>query len=153
MIHALIKIEPIILNLESTVGIMTHLVDGEVESVHPDEWNNLLNDMRRGCSRSSALGHRMGGAEGRGGEARGHADRSRAEKAAPGSKEDVKRADALWRLLSSLVGVAGEQCSVAGYPPRPPPTMAEIGFRRRMRSHDRSEASRGRSRRDRSGRR
>ena len=56
MIDALIKIEPIILNLESTVGIMTHLVDGEVESVHPDEWNNLLNDMRRGCSESKRFG-------------------------------------------------------------------------------------------------
>jgi hypothetical protein len=45
---------------------------------------------------------------------------ARAEKAAPGSKEDVKRAEALWTLLRSLVGVASEQCTNAGYPPRPP---------------------------------
>ena len=35
---------------------------------------------------------------------------------APGSEE---RADALWRLLSSLVGVASRQCTNAGYPPLP----------------------------------
>ena len=51
---------------------------------------------------------------------------ARAEKAAPGSKEDLERAEALWTLLRGLVGVASEQCTNAGYPPRP---TAAPGFR------------------------
>ena len=38
------------------------------------------------------------------------------KEAAPGGEE---RADALWRLLSSMVGVASKQCTAAGYPPLP----------------------------------
>ena len=39
----------------------------------------------------------------------------RAEKAAPGSKDDLKKAEGLWALLRSLTEVVGRECAVAGY--------------------------------------
>jgi hypothetical protein len=42
----------------------------------------------------------------------------RAEKAAPGSVETVKNAEAMWSLLWSFTQVATDRCAEAGYPPR-----------------------------------
>ena len=42
----------------------------------------------------------------------------RAEKAAPGSVETVKKAEVLWNLLRRMVEITAEDCTEAGYPPR-----------------------------------
>jgi hypothetical protein len=127
MNDALIKIEPVILDLESTIGIMTHVASGEVEIVSQEEWLKLANDLHKGVAeikelwksvwdeaKAEKVAHKAALAA------------ARAEKAAPGSKEEAERAEALWTLLRSLVGVASEQCTNAGYPPRP---TAAPGFR------------------------
>ena len=51
---------------------------------------------------------------------------ARAEKAAPGSKIELERADAIWTLLRGAVAAASEWCTEAVYPPpRPAPA---VGF-------------------------
>jgi hypothetical protein len=42
---------------------------------------------------------------------------ARAEKEAPGSSADLKRAEALWTLAGGLATVADDYCTRAGYPP------------------------------------
>jgi hypothetical protein len=130
MCNALMDIEPVVLDLESTIRIMTHLAAGDVETVSQDDWYKLANDLRRGVREitrlwTAALEEQKAKAE----EHKAALAAVKAEKEAPGSKADLERADALWIMLRSLVGYAREQCTRAGYPPRPLPTMAELGFR------------------------
>lgn len=44
----------------------------------------------------------------------------RAEKAAPGSEEAIRRAAGLWSLIRCVAEMTAEYCIEAGYPPRPP---------------------------------
>jgi hypothetical protein len=117
---ALLDLGDLVADMDDTVRILMHLADSRAH-VSANEWGKLGRDLHDGLCKIKELA----AADVEESQAIKEAHKAalaaaRAEKAAPGSKEDGERAEALWTLLRSLVGVASEQCTNAGYPPRPP---------------------------------
>jgi hypothetical protein len=125
---ALLDLGDLVADMDGTVRILMHLADSrDVQSISANEWGRLGRDLHDGLCKIKELA--AADVEERRAWEEAHKAAlaaARAEKAVPGSKEDIERANALWTLLRSLVGVASEQCTNAGYPPRP---TAAPGFR------------------------
>ena len=130
---ALLDLGDLVADMDDTVRILMHLADSrDVQCVSANEWGKLGRDLHDGLRKIKELAD--ANSEERRAIEEAHKAAlaaARAEKAAPGSKDDVERAEALWTLLRGLVGVASEQCTNAGYPPRP---TAAPGFREEAQS-------------------
>jgi hypothetical protein len=103
-------IEPVVCDLKATVGILGHLIttnSSPNNEVDDDAWRKVESDLIRLAGRADELWHTVW--QQRCDEQRAHEvalAAARAEKAAPGSPEDVKSAKSMWRM----VRVAMEQC-------------------------------------------
>jgi hypothetical protein len=117
------ELEEVISDLRATVDIFGHLIDAmHVNEVGSDAWRKVEIDLALSGKRIEELWHRAWDAN-KAEIAALKADHEaaltavRAEKAAPGSVETAKRAEAMWSLLWSFTKVATEYCIEAGHPP------------------------------------
>lgn len=118
------ELEEVISDLRATVDIFGHLIDAtHVNEVGSDAWRKVEIDLALSGKRIEELWHRAWDAK----KAEIAALKTeheaaltaiRAEKAAPGSVETVKQAEAMWSLLWAVTQVATDRCAEAGYPPR-----------------------------------
>lgn len=111
------EIEPVILELETTIGIFHHLIHSPSQ-VEENEWSKLEDDLTAAARRIKQLW--LAAYKQRGAENRAHAAAlaaAEAERAAPGSAKDREQVETLWRILGAAVTVAARQCSAAGFPP------------------------------------
>ena len=105
-------IEPVVCDLKATVGILGHLITTNSSSnneVDDDAWRKVESDLISLADRADELWHTVW--QHRCNEQRAHEvalAAARAEKAAPGSPQDVKSAKTMWRM----VRVAMEQCLI-----------------------------------------
>jgi hypothetical protein len=109
------SLEPVILDLQTTIAIFGHLIESPRE-IDKNAWHKIEDDLSAAAGQirelwQSAFEQRI---------REDHAHREalesvRAEKAAPGSAEDEKRVAALWELLAAAAAVAMRQCAEAGF--------------------------------------
>ena len=129
--HALNEAELILRDLAATVATVRHLACNHPEEAPVEAWGKLAVDLDTSAEKleelfDRAMDERTALVQAHKNEVAAVEDR----KAAPGSKEDREQAAALWRMLRSMIEVAGRQCGVAGYPMRPERLEedAPIGF-------------------------
>ena len=126
-IWAIGDIEPVIAGLRATIGILGHLItvnSSRGNEVDDDAWRKVESDLMALTGRVDELWHVAWDqhiAEREEHEAALEAAIATvtAKKAAPGSREDLEKADARWRLLAAAVAVATLGCTKAGYPIQP----------------------------------
>jgi hypothetical protein len=108
-------LEPVILDLQTTVAVFGHLINSPDE-IGKNTWAKVETDLIVAAGQIRELWKAAW--EQRIREDRAHRealDAVRAEKAAPGSAEEREQVEALWVLLRSAVTVAAGQCHEAGY--------------------------------------
>jgi hypothetical protein len=112
-------LEPEIVGLRATIGILGHLIQSPFQ-VEKSEWCKVEDELVDYAKRIEALWHQAWDAD----NAKDAAheaqlaavrDEAKAQKAAPGSKEDADQVDAAWIPLAAAVKVAGKRCIEAGY--------------------------------------
>ena len=96
------------MSAESTVGILTHLVDGEFQCVHRNEWNTPQRYAAGVFEIQELLDTAWEEQKAEAEKQEAALAAARAEKAAPGSKTDLERADAIWTLLRGAVAAASD---------------------------------------------
>jgi hypothetical protein len=109
-------LEPVILDLQTTVAVFGHLINSPDE-IGKNTWAKVETDLIVAAGQIRDLWKAAW--EQRIREDRAHRealDAVRAEKAAPGSAEEREQVEALWVLLRSAVTVAAGQCHEAGFP-------------------------------------
>ena len=108
-------LEPVLLNLQTTVAVFGHLLNSPDE-VDKNTWAKVEGDLIDAATVIQQLWHQawdQGLAERR--AHREALDAAKAEKAAPGSEADGKQVGALWELLAAAAAVAMRQCAEAGF--------------------------------------
>lgn len=122
---AIVDIEPMLADLRGALGIMGHLIHSPSQ-VDPSEWTVILDKADQCIDRLDAFWHRAWDQHHDAQEAhRGEMETLAAKKAAPGSPDDLKAADALRRLLLGAAQVVIEQCEQLQ---RPKPERNARGF-------------------------
>ena len=109
-------LEPVILDLQTTVAVFGHLINSPDE-IGKNTWAKVETDLIVAAGQIRELWKAAW--EQRIREDRAHREALeavRAEKAAPGSVEDREQVEALWVLLRSAVTVVAGQCHEAGFP-------------------------------------
>ena len=109
-------LEPAIFDLRASVGILGHLITARDE-VQIDEWQKCEGDLVTAMVRIDDLWKQVWDqhkAEKREHEAALAA--LEAKKAAPGSPEDVRRAEVMWSMLRAAAEVVASRCEEAGHP-------------------------------------
>jgi hypothetical protein len=109
-------LEPAILNLRATVGILHHLAHSPSQ-VELDEWGKVEDDLNAAAAEIKELWRAAWDQRIR--EDRAHEAAlaaAEAKKAAPGSPEDVRSAEFMWAMLRSAAEVVAMHCADAGHP-------------------------------------
>jgi hypothetical protein len=110
---ALAEIEPALSDLRANIGILGHLATAEGE-VTQDQWQYVESNLIDSHARLEDLW--SAGWEQRKAERQAQEEAlaaAKARTAAPGSAEDIERADALWHLLRGAALVTLRQCREA----------------------------------------
>ena len=112
-------LEEEVIGLKATIGILGHLIQSPFQ-VERAEWCKVEDELNAYASRIEALWKQASDRDNERDEAHEAAlvavrAEAKAEKAAPGSKEEAARVDATWQLLAAAVMVAAKNCGEAGY--------------------------------------
>lgn len=112
----IVDIEPVICDLKSTVGIMSHLILSPLE-VEKEEWHKVEDDLTALTDRIHEMWEKA--YQQRNAECKALQEAlaaAKAERGVPGSPEDVEAAKGLWSLMAASVRVVAERCAEAGHP-------------------------------------
>src|ERR1700758_4647077 len=118
-------LEPVVMDLRATTTILDAMIDANRETHDVSEkedfaWAKVAGDLSNLTQRvvdmwSAAFHQRHEEITQLKAKHAEEIAALKAEKAAPGSKEEVGRLDAQWRMLAAVAKVATEYCTEAGY--------------------------------------
>jgi hypothetical protein len=106
-------------DMDDLVQIVGHLAESKtLELISVNQWGRIGRDLHDGLRKIRKVAAAIMADNHAMTEAHEKALAAvRAEKEAPGSKEDLERSEALWTMLRALTEVVARQCTDAGYPP------------------------------------